>query len=687
MPHILVVDDESPIRRLLKRYLEGAGHCCRTAQDVMSAKQLLGVHAFDLVISDITMPGESGIDLLRHVSINHPGTPLILVSVIDNPDEVREALEIGVYGYIVKPFTRNIVLINVENALRRHRLEKREKEHLHNLETAIAQRTAELNNQVSFVTMLMEAIPSPIFYKDRHGVFLGCNTALEAFLGRKREAIIGRTVYDLAPKAMADIYHQADQRLLEDKGRQVYEAVVPAADGVLHDVMFSKAVYRDDKGDLAGMIGVMLDITERKQMESALRASESKYRQIVDNIGIGVAVIGKDNRLLEMNRQMRGWFPGIEPGEETPCFQLFESGSKSRPCRGCPTMVAIDRGEVCEALIGNPEASGKRCFRIIASPIRDGEGKIAAAIELVEDVTEKLALEQELRQAQKLESIGQLAAGIAHEINTPIQYVGDNVRFLEDAFGDLNAAMAAHGRLCEAVKAGHVSAETIAEVETVLDEADLPYLTEEIPSAIAQSLEGIQRVSKIIKAMRQFSHPGSDRKVETDLNQALESTITISRNEWKYVADLETDFDVNLPAVPCFPGELNQVFLNLIINAAHAIGEKSEDGKKGKGLIRVGTRLVDGNIQIRIADSGSGIPASIHQRIFDPFFTTKPVGKGTGQGLAIAHTVITEKHGGTIHFDTRAGEGTDFIIHLPLGVVEPAATQTMNNESISGGPA
>jgi two-component system NtrC family sensor kinase len=187
--------------------------------------------------------------------------------------------------------------------------------------------------------------------------------------------------------------------------------------------------------------------------------------------------------------------------------------------------------------------------------------------------------------------------------------------------------------------------------------------------------------------MRQFSHPGSDRKVETDLNQALESTITVSRNEWKYVADVETDFDLKLPAVPCFPGEMNQVFLNLIINAAQAIGEKTDEGKKGKGLICVGTRLVDGNVQIRIADSGGGIPATIHQRIFDPFFTTKPVGKGTGQGLAIAHAVITEKHGGAIHFETRAGEGTDFIINLPLEGIEAAETQALRNSSISGGPA
>lgn len=666
MTDILIVDDEQPIRKLLQRYLEAAGYVCRTAENAMAAKAALQRHSFDLVLSDITMPGKSGIDLLRHIREHHPDLSVIMVSAIDDPHAVSEALELGVYGYIVKPFSRNIVLIGVEIALRHHRLEMREKDHLRRLESAVQERTAELKDHIRFMTILMEAIPSPIFYKDRNGLYLGCNSAFEAFLGRKKAVIIGKTVYDLAPKAMADVYHRADQQVLKDGRRQVYETTLAFADGELHDVLFSKAVFRDNHGDIAGIIGVMLDITERKQVEGALRASEEKYRQIVDNIGIGVAMIGKDSRLLEMNRQMRVWFPGIEPGKRTPCFQLFGDDARNRPCKGCPTMAAIAGGDVCEALIGSPRASDNRCFRIIASPIHDDDGKISAAIELVEDVTQKLTLERELRQSQKLEAIGQLAAGIAHEINTPIQYVGDNTRFLEDAFGDLNAAVAAYGRLFDAVKAGAVPDEIVAEVQAALDEADLAYLANEIPNAIAQSLEGIQRVSKIIKAMRQFSHPGTDRKMETDLNQALESTITVSRNEWKYVADMETDFAAELPAVPCFPGELNQVFLNLIINAAHAIGEKTDNGKKGKGSIRVATRLVEGAVQIVITDSGGGIPKAVQDRIFDPFFTTKPVGKGTGQGLAIARGVVVDKHAGRLRFDTECGKGTTFVIELPL---------------------
>jgi signal transduction histidine kinase len=187
------------------------------------------------------------------------------------------------------------------------------------------------------------------------------------------------------------------------------------------------------------------------------------------------------------------------------------------------------------------------------------------------------------------------------------------------------------------------------------------------------------RVSKIIRAMRQFSHSGTGRKEQVDINQALQSTITVAHNEWKYVAELETDFDSGLPAVPCLPGEINQVFLNLLINAAHAIGEQTEDGKRGKGTIRISTRSNNRSAQIRISDTGGGIPESIQQRIFDPFFTTKPVRKGTGQGLAIAHSVITEKHAGTLSFETGDGKGTTFIIELPMETtgeeVSPDGTQ------------
>ncbi len=281
------------------------------------------------------------------------------------------------------------------------------------------------------------------------------------------------------------------------------------------------------------------------------------------------------------------------------------------------------------------------------------------------DITERRNLEVQLIQAQKLESIGQLAAGIAQEINTPTQYVGDNLEFLRDAFGNYQQLMGRYSELLEAAKTGAVHPQLAAETEALAGELDLAYLTEQIPRAIAQSLEGVSRVAKIVQAMKEFSHPEIGEKTPIDINRAIESTITVARNEWKYVAEMITDFDAGLPLVPCLAGEFNQVILNIIVNAAHAIADVVRESQT-KGAITITTRREGDWVEIRIRDTGTGIPEHVRNRVFDPFFTTKEVGKGTGQGLAIARNVIVEKHGGTLTFETEPGKGTTFVIRLPM---------------------
>jgi len=249
---------------------------------------------------------------------------------------------------------------------------------------------------------------------------------------------------------------------------------------------------------------------------------------------------------------------------------------------------------------------------------------------------ERQRMEAELRLAQKLEAVGQLAAGIAHEINTPMQYIGDSVHFLHRAFDDLLAGE--------------------------LEPDDVEYMRNQIPRAFERTLEGIERVVTIVRAMRDFAHPGQREKAPADLNRAIDSAQIVSRNEYKYVADVETQFG-QLPLVECQLGELNQVFLNLIINAAHAIGER---GSEARGIIKITTSRTDDAVRISLADTGCGIPERVRDRIFDPFFTTKPVGKGTGQGLAIARTIVVDKHAGRLSFETEVGHGTTFHIDLPV---------------------
>jgi len=285
-------------------------------------------------------------------------------------------------------------------------------------------------------------------------------------------------------------------------------------------------------------------------------------------------------------------------------------------------------------------------------------------------VTEREVLGQQLRQAQKLEAIGQLAAGIAHEINTPIQYVGDNTRFLQESWPAFHTLFSLTREMQQEATPGPISPQTLQRLDALAQETDFEYLQTEIPSALEQSLEGIQRVTKIVRAMKEFSHPGSEEKKLIDVNQAIETTITVARNVWKYVADMETHFDPDLPRVLCHAGEFNQVILNLLVNAAQAMEQAVGDGSQGKGKIVVSTVRAGEWAEISIADTGAGIPEAARSRIFEPFFTTKPVGKGTGQGLALAHTAIVRRHGGKIWFDSELGKGTTFYIRIPFG--EPA---------------
>lgn len=288
----------------------------------------------------------------------------------------------------------------------------------------------------------------------------------------------------------------------------------------------------------------------------------------------------------------------------------------------------------------------------------------AAKNQLEKQMQEREQMEMELRLAQKLEAVGQLAAGIAHEINTPIQYVGDSIHFLRSAFADLQTLLGGYQAACKtlAVQAGDQT--TLVAMAAAEDAADLPYVQEEGPRAFERALDGVNRVAEIVRAMKEFGYQDQRTRSEADLNKALLNTLIVARNEYKYVAEVETALG-ELPPVPCHIGDLNQVFLNLIVNAAHAIGAVVTEGQE-KGRIRIQSRTDGDWVEIAIEDTGCGIPAEISERVFDPFFTTKEPGKGTGQGLAIARSIVVDKHGGTLTFRSEPGRGTTFRIRLPI---------------------
>jgi PAS domain S-box-containing protein len=286
------------------------------------------------------------------------------------------------------------------------------------------------------------------------------------------------------------------------------------------------------------------------------------------------------------------------------------------------------------------------------------------------DVTVTKRMEGELRSSQKLEAIGRLAAGIAHEINTPIQYIGDSAHYIATTLDELLKLLASSRALIFRLAEQTGDSAAVAELAAAEESADLDYARSQAPSSVARIVDGVARVARIVHAMKSFSHPGVDAPTPMDIVKMLEDTIVIAGHEFRDTATVSTEFE-KLPQVHCYPGDLNQAFLNLIINAAHAVADRPSSAEPG--TVRVSTKVDGAHVEIRIADNGCGMTPEVQARLFEPFFTTKEVGRGTGQGLCVARAAIVEKHGGSIRFESTVGIGTTCILRLPM--MAPTATR------------
>jgi PAS domain S-box-containing protein len=346
--------------------------------------------------------------------------------------------------------------------------------------------------------------------------------------------------------------------------------------------------------------------------------------------------------------------PDDRDGVARQLAALQQAGAGPELDIDCRVITARDGVLDVHSVVGGPGGS-------------DGSAAVLRGITV--DVTRHKKLEFELRQAQKLESVGRLAAGVAHEINTPVQFVSDSVHFLRDAMQSLLELATIYRKFRAELGDRPPAPGAMAIVDRAEEDADLEYLMEHVPKALDRSLEGLNRVAVIVRSMKEFAHPDQREMSVVDLNKAIQSTLIIARNEYKYVADVETDLG-DVPMVRCHGGDINQALLNIIVNAAHAIGDVV--GQSGtKGRIAVRTRREDDHVAISIADTGPGIPEDVRELVFDPFFTTKGVGRGTGQGLAITRSIVCDKHKGDLSFETRMGLGTTFTIRLPIdGYVE-----------------
>ena len=529
----------------------------------------------------------------------------------------------------------------------------------------LARLVEELARERELLRALMDNIPDHIYFKDRQSGFLRVNASVARMFGLSEPGqLVGKTDFDFFTQDHAQQAFDDEQEVVATgKPMIAKEERETWPDGRVTWVSTTKMPLRDANGTIVGTFGVSHDITERKRAEEAIRASEERYRELFENASDLVFTTDLKGGLTSLN-QVAAKTIGYSREEATGMNlrQLVDRRQWRLVDETRERLLAGDSAMSVELEVRTKD--GRRVILEVKPGLIYKDGKPVAMQGIGRDITGREAAEMELRQAQKLESVGRLASGIAHEINTPIQFVGDNTRFLQDSFAGLQTLLAKYQELRDAATAGAVSPGLLDELRGTEEQSDCAYLLEEIPKALTQTLEGVTQVATIVRAMKEFAHPERKERVAADINKALLNTLTVARNELKYVADVETEFG-DLPLVVCNISDLNQVFLNLLVNAAHAIGDVvKQSGKKGK--IRVRTAAEGKTVLVAISDTGCGIPEGIRNRIFDPFFTTKEVGRGTGQGLAIARSVVVERHKGSLSFESVLGEGTTFYVRLPI---------------------
>lgn len=448
---------------------------------------------------------------------------------------------------------------------------------------------------------------------------------------------------DSLKKGEIDNYY-LEKRYLKKDGNIVYVAIYATC-------------TRKEDGSIEYVMGHILDVTESVKAKEQLQESKDIQDKILTGIRAGIIIIDPETQSVEfINSVALDIFDATEGdvlGKKCDVFGW--KTAEGHLITHCPAIENSFFGMQLRAR----KLSGQTIpiSKTVINASYEGKTKF---IEIVFDISEQKDLERRLSLAQKMEALGNLSAGIAHEINTPAQYLGDNIRFLNESFAVvLNSLMNVRSKCkikkdCELFKSDFFN-------------SDMEYFMEEIPTALEQSEDGVNRIISIVKAMKVFAHPAVESFQNVDINAILHNTVIVCRNEWKYNSEVVFDLDRNLPTVPCYANDISQVFLNVIVNSAHTNAKKYADGNE-LGLITIRSFVENNCAVIEIEDTGEGIADENLDKVFNPFFTTKDVGKGTGQGLTLCYSIVNEKHKGSIAFTSNYGEGTTCRIKLPLKV-------------------
>jgi PAS domain S-box-containing protein len=667
----LLIEDSEPDALLLVETLRRHGYRpeFERVQTEDSLRAALAKQRWDVIFCDYNMPQFNATSAFKVFRESRNTMPFIIVSGSIGEDRAVEALKSGIDDFVLK---RN--LDQVVPALKRS---------LNEVEHRRLRDAARYMNE-----LIMTHSLDMICTIDAQFRFVEVSAASARLLGYEPQELEGRKFTQfMHPADLKRTQQEADAVM---KGQSVFnfENRYIRKDGLAAYLSWSASWSSADRL----LFCVARDITDQKLSEETLRQSEAMFRLVIEHV-VDYAIV-----MLAPNGKIKTWNAGAERtqgykageiiGQSFSRFFTPEDVSAGKPAE-LLKQAATD-GRVAQEGWRLRKNGSRFWVSMALTAIRDARGELCGFSQVTHDLTERKKVEEErqlmelqLRQAQKLEAIGQLAAGIAHEINTPAQFTEHNLKFLKDAFPQLIELT----HFCAALPTGSISQQHAEKIQSISQKTDFEFLEKEIPAAIDEALQGTERINKIVRAMKEFSHPGNleNRRPEpAKLNHAIETTITVARNEWKNVAEMITEFDSSLPLVPVFAGEFNQVILNLIVNATHAIAQAGKNTPGLKGIITVSTRLDGAWVEVRVRDNGTGIQEKDRHHIFEPFFTTKEVGKGTGQGLTLAHSIIVKKHAGELRFETETGKGTCFIIRLPLGQLAERPPEANINTGVPG---
>jgi len=501
-----------------------------------------------------------------------------------------------------------------------------------------------------------------IAHVDGHIVF--ANKEIEKKLNYSQKEIISQKVLSIVDKEYHDIV--STKIKLSGEGGATPDYKIKLLTKFQEKITVTVREARIQFVGQKAFIIMFTDITEREKAEETIRISELRFRTIWENSFDGMRLLdGNGNTVLVNSTYCNIVGKTREELENAPFTIIMKSENRDEILKNFETRFAAK--DIMPRVKSKLELwNNKTIWLELSNSFVELPGQPPFLLSIVRDITERVEMEKHLALSQKMESVGILAAGIAHEINTPMQYIGDNTQFFKNAFYEIRNFVLKTEELLKENLMNEKIAEIYNELEFVKKELDFDFLLDEIPMAIENNQTGISQINKIILSLKDFSHPSQKEKSLNDINHGIEVTTVISKNQWKYVAELHTDLQPDLPLVPCIIDEINQVLLNMIINAAHAIQDKLGLEPFEKGKITIKTAAKANFIEIMIIDTGKGIEPENMGKIFDPFFTTKEVGRGTGQGLALAHDIIVNKHSGQISVDSTVGVGTTFIIKLPM---------------------